>query len=194
MRRAIGVFVLIAAGFGAAAVLQGGLSSQASQPAQGPDVLPALLVRCGPARRDGGDGLFRAACPARAWTPAAPGATGRQPAPPARDCPGEPLCRSARGGAIPGADRVSRGDVSLLRPRRHVARAGRRAARHDQKCGVVCRDGGAAAAGGGVRHRAGTRHRAGAMDRHQSTDGGARTRAHEKVDSPRGSAAAGVRS
>jgi len=41
MRRGIGVFVLIAAGLGAGAALQGGLSAQA---AQGPDVLPALLV------------------------------------------------------------------------------------------------------------------------------------------------------
>jgi predicted nucleic acid-binding Zn-ribbon protein len=43
MRRGISVFILIAAGLSVGAALQGGLTAQASQGAQG-DVLPALLV------------------------------------------------------------------------------------------------------------------------------------------------------
>ena len=44
MRRGMSVFILIAAGLGVGAALQGGLSAQASQASQGQDVLPALLV------------------------------------------------------------------------------------------------------------------------------------------------------
>jgi hypothetical protein len=44
MRRGIGVFILIAAGLGVGAALQGGLAAQASHAAQGQDVLPALLA------------------------------------------------------------------------------------------------------------------------------------------------------
>jgi hypothetical protein len=44
MRRGISVFVLIVAGLGVAAALQGGPAAQAAQAAQGQDILPALLV------------------------------------------------------------------------------------------------------------------------------------------------------
>ena len=44
MRRGISVVILIAAGLGLGAALQSGLSAQASQAAQGQDVLPALLI------------------------------------------------------------------------------------------------------------------------------------------------------
>jgi chromosome segregation ATPase len=44
MRRGISVFILIAAGLGVGAALQDRLTAQASQGAQGQDVLPALLV------------------------------------------------------------------------------------------------------------------------------------------------------
>jgi predicted nucleic acid-binding Zn-ribbon protein len=44
MRRGISVFILIAAGLGVGAALQGGPAAQTSQAAQGQDILPALLV------------------------------------------------------------------------------------------------------------------------------------------------------
>jgi chromosome segregation ATPase len=44
MRRGISVFILVTAGLGAGAALQGGLSAQAPRASQGQDVLPDLLV------------------------------------------------------------------------------------------------------------------------------------------------------
>jgi chromosome segregation ATPase len=44
MRRGIGIFILIVAGLGVGAALQGGPAAQTSQAAQGQDILPALLV------------------------------------------------------------------------------------------------------------------------------------------------------
>ncbi len=44
MRRNVSVFILVAAGFAVGTALQGRLTAQASQGAQGQDVLPALLV------------------------------------------------------------------------------------------------------------------------------------------------------
>jgi chromosome segregation ATPase len=44
MRRNVSVFILVAAGFAVGTALQGRLTAQASQAAQGQDVLPALLV------------------------------------------------------------------------------------------------------------------------------------------------------
>ena len=44
MRRGFSIFILLAAGLGAGAALQGGLTAQASQASQGQDILPALLI------------------------------------------------------------------------------------------------------------------------------------------------------
>ena len=190
MRRGISVFILVAAGFAVGTALQGRLTAQASQAAQGQDVLPALLVEV--------RGLRAAMEEMASAGPRVQLALGRLQLQEQRVNNLLRRLETARG-SLAGAQREdenNRQQIASIEESLKVVFFLRVTHTASKRCQVApCSaqdlsgglDASAAAPARGVRHRAGARVRAGTLERHQSKNGGSRTGAHEEVNARLGS-------
>ena len=181
MQRGICGFILIAAGLGVGAALQGRVTAQASQAAQGQDVLPALLVEV--------RGLRAAMEQMASSGPRVQLALGRLQLQEQRVNNLLRRLEAARA-SLAGAQRDEEQFRQILGQLEETSKTGldpvQRGQAEQELAMVKQRNAGAAAEVQRLQveesgHRAGARLRAGTVVRHQSTDGGARTGADEEV-------------